>query len=129
MPLSYVEASVDEEEEDDEQNKRDNDNNKKKKKKKEAKGNRLLIFSFLKSKKRIVSKITRKPLSLNMSSSTSASSGFWKYVCFCGIESPNTLEWSSSCNSDPKDENFTIEMLRVLVQTNDFFSKDCNPHL
>lgn len=127
MPLSYVDVLVDEEEEDDEQNK--------KKKEEDAKENRMLIFSFSKAKKRIVSKIRRKPLSLNMSSSSlpsasaSASSGFWKYVCFCGIESPSTLEWSSSSNSGSKDDNFTIEMLRVLIQTNDFFSEDCNPHL
>lgn len=128
------EVSVDEEEEDNEQNKRDNGNKTKKKKKKEAKGNRFSIPFVSKAKKRLVSKIRSKPLSLNMSSSSSlppasASSGFWKKVCFCGIEASDALEWSCSSTSDPKDENFTPEMFRVLLQTNDFFSNDCNPHL
>lgn len=99
-----------------EQNERDYDNKETKKKKKEAIRNRFLIPFVSKTK------IRRKPSSPNMSSS----SGFWKKVCFCGIEAPNTLEWSSSSNSDLKDENFS---LRVLLQTNDFFSNDCNPHL
>lgn len=118
MPVSYPEVTV--VEEDNEHNERDNDNTiKKKKKKKEAKGNRFLIPFVSKAKKRIVSKITRNPLS-------PASSGFWKRVCFCGAEPTNSLEWSSSSNPDPEDVNFT---LRVLLQTNDFFSKDSNPHL
>ncbi|ANM63489.1 hypothetical protein AT3G05935 [Arabidopsis thaliana] len=90
-----------------EQNERDPDNINNKKKKKESP---LLIYSVSKAKKRIVSKFRRRPLSPN----TSPSSGFWKRVCFCGIE------------PDPEDDNFK---LRVLLQTNDFFSKDSNPHL
>lgn len=115
MPLSDKEVSVEEDEIDD-------DN----KKKKESKGNRFLIPFVSKAKKRIVSKIRRKPLSPSPSSS---SCGFWKKVCFCGTESSNTPVWSCSSTSDLKDENFTSENFRVLLQRNDFFSKDCNPHL
>ncbi|XP_010486069.1 PREDICTED: uncharacterized protein LOC104764270 [Camelina sativa] len=104
---------------DNEQNERNE-----KKKKEEAKGNhRFFLVPFVsKAKRRVVSKITRRP-------SSPSSSGFLKNVCFCGNETSNThtLEWSSSSNPDrPKGENFT---LKVLLQTNDFFSKDCNPHL
>ncbi|XP_023641805.1 uncharacterized protein LOC111831500 [Capsella rubella] len=118
MPVSHPAVA----EEDNEQNESGNDNNnsnKKEKEEDEAKGNRFLIPSVSKAKKRIVSKITRKSFS-------SPPSGFWKKVCFCGSNT-KTLEWSSSSNPDHKDENFTT--LRVLLQTNDFFSKDCNPHL
>ncbi|XP_019092503.1 PREDICTED: uncharacterized protein LOC109129218 [Camelina sativa] len=128
MSVSYPEVA----EEDNEQNEIDSDHNnisnkKRKKKEEEAKGNhhRFFLIPFVsKAKRRIVSKITRKP-----SSPSSSSSGFLKKVCFCGIETSNTntLEWSSSSIPDrPKGENFT---LKILLQTNDFFSKDCNPHL
>jgi len=40
------------------------------------------------------------------------------------LESPN-----ESPTSDPNDPNFTHAMLRTLMDKNDFYSKECNPHL
>ncbi|KAG2406447.1 uncharacterized protein HKW66_Vig0057030 [Vigna angularis] len=40
------------------------------------------------------------------------------------LESPN-----ESPTSDPNDPNFTQAMLRTLMDKNDFYSKECNPHL
>ncbi|KAH7835194.1 hypothetical protein Vadar_023721 [Vaccinium darrowii] len=31
-------------------------------------------------------------------------------------------------SSDPNSPNFTFELLRALVEKNDFYSKECNPH-
>ncbi|OIV93340.1 hypothetical protein TanjilG_23276 [Lupinus angustifolius] len=44
---------------------------------------------------------------------------------------PKVLESfdGSSTTSDPNNPNFTHPMLRVLIENNDFYSKDCNPHL
>ncbi|CAJ1871484.1 unnamed protein product [Sphenostylis stenocarpa] len=40
------------------------------------------------------------------------------------LESPN-----ESPTSDPNDPNFTHAMLRTLMEKNDFYSHECNPHL
>ncbi|TKY61616.1 hypothetical protein E2542_SST11467 [Spatholobus suberectus] len=40
------------------------------------------------------------------------------------LESPN-----DSPTSDPNDPNFTHAMLRTLMDKNDFYSKESNPHL
>ncbi|KAG4916758.1 hypothetical protein AAZX31_19G210600 [Glycine max] len=40
------------------------------------------------------------------------------------LESPN----EESPSSDPNDPNFTHGMLRTLMDKNDFYSKECNPH-
>lgn len=49
------------------------------------------------------------------------------YFCF---RQPLTSESSiGSPVSDPDDPNFSYDMLKVLIETNDFYSKDCNPHL
>ncbi|CAL0313625.1 unnamed protein product [Lupinus luteus] len=49
---------------------------------------------------------------------------------FCFLR-PKVLESfdGSSTTSDPNNPNFTHAMLRVLIESNDFYSKDCNPHL
>lgn len=48
---------------------------------------------------------------------------------FCFLQ-PKVLEsLDGSPSSDPNHPNFTNSMLRVLIENNDFYSKDCNPHL
>ncbi|KAF9669785.1 hypothetical protein SADUNF_Sadunf13G0000500 [Salix dunnii] len=53
--------------------------------------------------------------------------------CFC-FKQPPTFESSStsttlqSQTSDPNHPDFTFDMLKSLIETNDFYSKECNPH-
>ncbi|CAH2044483.1 unnamed protein product [Thlaspi arvense] len=141
MPGNHGEISVDE------QTGVDNDNNKRarrrRKKKKEdddveedgvadgfEKGNQLVMPSISKTRKRFVDKFRRKPKSPKRSSSPSPSSGSRKGGCFSMMRPRRTEEEESpsSPSSDPNDESFTHEMLRVMLETNDFCSDDCNPH-
>jgi hypothetical protein len=49
------------------------------------------------------------------------------YFCF---KQPQTFESNSgSRTTDPNDPNFTYDMLKVFIENNDFYSKECNPHL
>ncbi|KAL6964546.1 hypothetical protein U1Q18_035597 [Sarracenia purpurea var. burkii] len=34
-----------------------------------------------------------------------------------------------TCTSDPNSPEFTFELLRDLIEKNDFYSEECNPHL
>ncbi|XP_057718216.1 uncharacterized protein LOC130932818 [Arachis stenosperma] len=43
------------------------------------------------------------------------------------LESPE--EGGSSVTSDPNDPKFINAMLRLLIEKNDFHSKECNPHM
>lgn len=46
------------------------------------------------------------------------------------LKKPMTLDSSGeSPTSDPNSPDFTYGMLRSLIEKNDFFDKDCNPHL
>lgn len=50
--------------------------------------------------------------------------------CFFCISRPKTLESPvESHTSDPNDPTFTLEMVRDLLEKNDFYSRECNPHL
>ncbi|ESQ32176.1 hypothetical protein EUTSA_v10005106mg [Eutrema salsugineum] len=136
MPGNHGEISVDE------QNRVDNDNKKtgkKKKRKDDAKENgivddfenrnRLVLPSISKTRKRFVDKIRKKPKSPKPSSSSR--SGSRKGGCFSMMRPRRTEESESSPSSplsDPNDECFTHDMLRVMLETNDFCSNECNPH-
>lgn len=49
------------------------------------------------------------------------------YFCF---KRPLTMESpAESRTSDPNDPNFTYDMLKSLIEKNDFYSPECNPHL
>lgn len=51
------------------------------------------------------------------------------WCCFC-LKPPRTLESpGESPSSDPNSSEFTFDMLRALIEQNDFYSKECNPHL
>lgn len=80
------------------------------------------------------------PFSPSSSSSTAAVSGnacfpgkISRPIFFC-FKQPPTLESSStsatlqSQTSDPNNPNFTFDRLKSLIENNDFFSKQCNPH-
>ncbi|MBA0844335.1 hypothetical protein Goarm_001435, partial [Gossypium armourianum] len=86
---------------------------------------------FRKKKKKKQAKPLAKP-SLSSSSSFSSSkrvgSGGGFYGGFCCTR-PRTLESADdSSTSDPNDPNFTYEMLKTLIEKNQFYSKECNPH-
>lgn len=50
--------------------------------------------------------------------------------CLC-LKQPLTLDSSvsGSPTSDPNSPAFTFNMLRGLIEKNDFYSNECNPHL
>lgn len=50
--------------------------------------------------------------------------------CFLCLKEPETLDSSGeSPTSDPNSSEFTFDMLRDLIEKNDFYSKECNTHL
>ncbi|CAN6877141.1 unnamed protein product [Brassica oleracea] len=134
MPGSRGEITVDD------QNGVDNDHKRRRKKKEGEDGteteNQLVMPSISKPRKRFIDKFRKRPKSQNQSSSSSSSrSGSRKGGCFSlrrrrrRTEEEEEEEGSpSSPVSDPNDECFTHEMLRVMLETNDFCSNECNPH-
>ncbi|XP_068318441.1 uncharacterized protein [Pyrus communis] len=48
---------------------------------------------------------------------------------FCFTKPPTLDSPMGSPTSDPEHPNFTFGMLRAFVESNEFYSKDCNPHL
>ncbi|XP_047324169.1 uncharacterized protein LOC124927748 [Impatiens glandulifera] len=49
--------------------------------------------------------------------------------CWCFKESTTLESYVESQISDPNGSEFNHEMLRVLIEKNDFYSKECNSHL
>jgi len=82
---------------------------------------------LVKSKNRFLGKFRKKP------KSPKRCSGSRKGGCF-RVMRPRRREGGdddssvSSPVSDPNDERFSHEMLRVMLETNDFCSDECNPH-
>lgn len=52
---------------------------------------------------------------------------------YCCLKPNPNLDSSSpvepKTSGDPNSPNFTFELLRALVEKNDFYSKECNPHI
>ncbi|KAL9688439.1 hypothetical protein QQ045_032860 [Rhodiola kirilowii] len=48
------------------------------------------------------------------------------YVCFL---QPQTDECPETPTSDPNSESFSFEMLRTLIESNDFYCKESNPYI
>ncbi|XP_062081695.1 uncharacterized protein LOC133788285 [Humulus lupulus] len=59
--------------------------------------------------------------------SSSSSSG--KGCCLCIKKSGIGESSFGSPTSDPNDPTFTYDVLKVLIERNDFYSKECNSHL
>lgn len=104
-----------------------------------GKAKKVVLRSFTRSKKQIPTNIqTRASSSLSASALNIANfqskrtwgdDGVPKGCYFC-FRQPQTLESSvESPVSDPNDPNYTSDMLKVLIEKNDFYSKECNPHL
>ncbi|CAK9315071.1 unnamed protein product [Citrullus colocynthis] len=111
-----------------------------------GKAKQVMFYPFRKAKKQILRRRIKRASSSSSSSSPSSSSsvtctrrtsssdkrGFDGSVnqgCgFCFAK----LSISDSKNGSPTDPNhrkFTYEMLKVLIEKNDFYSKESNPHL
>lgn len=113
-------------------------------------GKQVILHPFTKAKNQIRRIRSKKPL-LSSSSSTASSSrnvnvsargkivihgdsatatriGSCKF-CFSYpkvLETPNSSPYSTS---DPNNPNFTQSMLKTMIEKNDFYSKECNPHI
>ncbi|KAJ9186079.1 hypothetical protein P3X46_005621 [Hevea brasiliensis] len=123
----------------------DKNNNRKKKKKKKkqrsgygccngdfVKAKKVVLLQFTKAKKylkhRRTKSIKRPSSSENASTATNIGKRVVVGCCFC-LKQPSTLESpAESQTSDPNDPNFTFDKLRTLIETNDFYSKECNHH-
>ncbi|KAG5044192.1 hypothetical protein AAZX31_03G207200 [Glycine max] len=94
---------------------------------------KVVVHQFTKAKKQVRRISSRKSLVpkpkgkvVNVEGGVSGRSG----CRFC-FSRPKVLEslYEESPTSDPNDPNFTHAMLTTLLDTNDFYSKECNPHL
>lgn len=147
MPGNHGEISLNEQNGVDNDNKKTRTTRKKKKKKNdviiigdddnENSSHQLVMPSITKTRNRFVAKIIRKkPKSPKRCSSpppsSSSRSGSRKGSCFRMLRPRRTEDLYDSCasspTSDPNDESFTHEMLKAMLETNDFFSNECNPH-
>ncbi|CAI9781710.1 unnamed protein product [Fraxinus pennsylvanica] len=90
------------------------------------KAKKKAFFGFKKGKKNLHQKRKQR-----------INSGCWAkrdfevgYGCFLSLKKPDTDDSSSqSPTSDPNSEEFTVDILRALIEKNDFYSEECNPHL
>uniref|UniRef100_A0A6N2KLS1 Uncharacterized protein n=1 Tax=Salix viminalis TaxID=40686 RepID=A0A6N2KLS1_SALVM len=95
-----------------------------------SKPNKVVLFPFIKPSRLFHKKSTPPPAAAN---NADCFPGNTSTSCFC-FKQPPTLESSStsttlqSQTSDPNHPDFTFDMLKSLIETNDFYSKECNPH-
>ncbi|XAR56043.1 hypothetical protein NMG60_11036332 [Bertholletia excelsa] len=99
------------------------------------KAKKVAIFGFRKVDKQLRRKNKKASLSPPPYSSTGCFSrrvgGGRRDTCYTCFKQTPTLDSSveSSQTSDPNSAEFGFEKLRALMETNDFYSKECNPHL
>lgn len=105
-----------------------------------GKAKKMVLRPFTRSKKQIPTKIQTSASSSSASASAANIGNFpgkrtrvdttrVKGCCFC-FRQPLTLESSiGSSVRNPKDPNWTHDKLKVFIEKNDFYSKECNPHL
>lgn len=92
------------------------------------KGKRVTCFRFRKVKSTLLRR-KRKGVSGN-SERRREGSGGGGGGCYLCLRRPLTSDsGGESQTSDPNSPSFTYEMLRVLIEKNDFYSNECNPHL
>lgn len=94
-----------------------------------GKAKQVVLFPFRKAKKQLV--YSGRKRSRSSSSSASFSGKREGFVgCFLCFKQPQTTESpANSQTSDPNNPAFTYEHLKVLIEKNDFYSKECNPHI
>ncbi|KAJ4840451.1 hypothetical protein Tsubulata_023021 [Turnera subulata] len=107
------------------------------------KAKQVVLFPFTKSKQKIPTKPSNDIN--NNAASPSGCCGFsgkkknkkkrrvvvpGSCFCFSGRAPPSSLgSPAESTTSDPNDPHFTFDMLKALIETNDFYSRECNTHL
>lgn len=90
------------------------------------KGKKVSIFGFGKGKKLLQQRRKHKGSSVN-SGCWAKSGGGGGVLCF---KQPRAMDSSGeSPTSDCNCAEFDYDTLRALIEKNDFYSKDCNPHL
>lgn len=103
-----------------------------------GKAKQVVLQQFSKAKKQLHNRRHRRALRSSSGSAPAIASrasgktirggtGTGCYFCFMRpqvVESPN-----GSPTSDPNDSSFTYAMLKTLIEKNDFYSKECNPHI
>lgn len=97
----------------------------------EKREKRVSFFRFNSAKKKLLLLQKRKKRKKGGNSVNSRRSGKWvgSGCCLC-LKQPMTLDSSAeSPASDPNSEEFTYDMLRVFIEKNVFYAKECNPHL
>ncbi|KAF6163428.1 hypothetical protein GIB67_029277 [Kingdonia uniflora] len=120
---SDVDFSVDDDDVDDLQTKRRG----KKKKKKKMKKAKEMVLSPLKTIKRLCNNNNKSTISPGKLCSTSENGGVSCYLCFM---QPLVSDSSpKSQTSDPNNAEFGYDFLKVFMETNDFYSSDCNVHI
>ncbi|KAK3030379.1 hypothetical protein RJ639_038907 [Escallonia herrerae] len=82
------------------------------------KGKRVALFRFRKVKKRIP-----------RNSAANSGGCFGKNVGLCFKPSPTVDSAVESPASDPNNPEFGFDLLRALIEKNDFYSEECNTHL
>lgn len=93
-----------------------------------SKPNKVVLFPFIKP-----NRLFHKKSTPAAASNADCFPGNTSTSCFC-FKQPPTLEPSSTSTtlqsqpSDPNHPDFTFDMLKSLIETNDFYSKECNPH-
>lgn len=94
------------------------------------KAKQVVLFPFRKVKKQLVYSGRRRSRSRSSSSSATClgrAEGF--LGCSLCFKPPQTVESPAySQTSDPNNPAFTYEHLKALIEKNDFYSKECNPH-
>ena len=108
-----------------------------------GKAKEVAMHQFTKAKNQLRRIRSRRSLLRSSSSSVNASrrgssgkvfdrsddNGSGCKFCFCRPRVLESPEDGSPPTSDPNDPNFTHAMLRALIEKNDFYSKECNPHV
>ncbi|XP_041002260.1 uncharacterized protein LOC121247862 [Juglans microcarpa x Juglans regia] len=102
-----------------------------------TKAKQVVLRPFTKAKKQLHRKMNKRTSSSSCSAVANAENSGKRIGCvgrrkgcyFCSTQ-PQTLESpTGSCASDPNSPNFTYDMLKAFIEKNDFYSKECNPHL
>ncbi|KAL2460657.1 Uncharacterized protein Adt_44077 [Abeliophyllum distichum] len=92
------------------------------------KGKMVSLFRFRKGKKLLQER--RKHRGSSVNSGCWAKRGGGGGGCFLCLKQPWAMESSGeSPTSDTNSAGIGYDMLKVLIEKNDFYSKECNPHL
>ncbi|RAL44233.1 hypothetical protein DM860_015593 [Cuscuta australis] len=92
-------------------------------------GKRVSLLRLRKLKKSVQRNKERNSAVVPRSFGTVASSSSGGNCCLC-LRFPRPADLSSdSQSSDPNSPDFSHELLSSLIEKNDFYSKECNPHL